>query len=543
MRDAPSRSVQNPTKLMKNLHYFSVLVVVLSAFIFAQAQSPGLSAPAQKAFDAGIAAAKAGDYSAAIRSLDEARKAAPDAPAIYFNLGLAESKIPGREARAICALEAYLALTPGAANSQAVRELIDKLEVTSRANVDKMIEILKAGFASLNTSPTYLTQPETSFPVLYLKLGRVGDAEALIKNPPRPKAYPDSADYAYLALAKTLVTLGRLDEAKKYADLVGGNKKEDRDSFMARAYIDAGRFREAKSILASYVYQDPDLLLELAVAEQKAGLADDAEARFQDAKLASEAQAKRYDGDQYWVLVEIPDLAYARWRMGQKDSAESLLKRTVSEAEAYSGKSPNSTRVHVLLNLAGTYELMDRHADALKIMDKVEKAYRAQISNGEASVGITTGHDRIYNEYRWLREWKRAESFINSVGVNKIFESGSEGLRKWIADGRAEQEKGALRLAAFKSINHTSSDPSATSAQKAAAWMAYSDTFLQSPIFVTDFNVMIKNLVEYTPPADEYDKPRAVFARVEEPAEAIVDALNNIHAMREKRPIITDWPT
>ena len=69
-------------------------------------QTATLPPAAQKALDAGIASAKAGDLQTAIKLLDDARKSAPYSPAIYFNLGLAESKIPGRELRAICSFEA-----------------------------------------------------------------------------------------------------------------------------------------------------------------------------------------------------------------------------------------------------------------------------------------------------------------------------------------------------------------------------------------------------------------------------------------------------
>jgi Flp pilus assembly protein TadD len=66
-----------------------------------------LPADAQEAIGQGIAAAKQQDYLRAVQFFQQARKIAPHAPEIFYDLGLAESKIPGRELRAIAWLETY----------------------------------------------------------------------------------------------------------------------------------------------------------------------------------------------------------------------------------------------------------------------------------------------------------------------------------------------------------------------------------------------------------------------------------------------------
>jgi len=539
------------------LHVCVLVVIVLSGKCAIGAQTPALSPSAQKALDAGIASAKAGDYLAAIKSFDEARKIAPDAPAIYFNLGLAESKIPGRELRAVCALEAYLVLTPNAENAVAVRGAIGNLESASRANIDKMIEILKIGFVGLKSPPnSYGRQPEVSLPVLYLKYGQPEKIDDLIKSFKRIDQYYTKPDDARLALLKVLCTMKRLDEAAKQAELIVADQRSNANSEMARAYIEARRFREAKSYLEKNKNSDMYLLLDLAVAENKAGLTDDAEARFQDAKLISTAQAKQ---DPWWGIRDIPDFAFARWRMGQKDAAESLLKQALSEIEAFTkgeshgGKSPNAVKVLCLLSCSFTLDAMGRHTEAVKIMDKAEKFLQDEIRDQEEGVLIQSESTYVFNHYVYtLKEWKRAETFLSRPyladykypnGVKYMFPNdGLEGLRRFFAKRQQENASSAARSAATDAVNKTIADPSASPAQRAAAWMQYSDSFMTDPIFTTDFNVMIKNLVDYTPPSDDADKPRTIFARVEEPAEALVDALNNIHAMRERRPIITFWP-
>ena len=524
---------------MSIVRYFALTPVFLVLAISVNAQLPPA---AQKALDAGIASAKAGDFPAAIKSLDEARKIAPDSPAVYFNLGLAESKIPGRELRAVCALEAYLALSPNAENAAAVRSAINGLEATSRNNIDKLIAVLKTGFANLSGQPRYGRQPEVSLPVLFLKYGQPEAAEATIKAIKGRDSYSTRPDDARFALLKTFCTMNRLDDAVKQADLItDGSVKGNANGELAKGYIAAGRFREAKSVFEMFNRPDMDLLLEMAVAEYKAGMTDDAEARFQDARNASISESKRAELP-WWAVRDIPDLAYARWRMGQKDAAEILLKQTLTDADGLSGKSPNAAKVMVILSLSSTLEQMGRHAEALKIMDKAEKYWQNEKRDKEEGVGITSESYKIYNQYKWLKEWQRAEKFIVALGVTTVFENGMEGLKHWIAQYQGEIAVETARVAATDAVNKSVADGSATSAQRATMWMQYSDSFMSAPIFTTDFNVMIKNLVDYTPPIDDSDKTRTVFARVEEPAEALIDALNNIHAMRERKAIITNWP-
>jgi hypothetical protein len=99
-----------------------------------------LPAAAQEALNKGIIAAKVPDYLLAIRYLEEARKLAPTAPVIFMNLGIAESKIPGRELRAIAWFGAYLAATPDAPNAAAVKEQIAVLEVKNQSNLSRLIK-------------------------------------------------------------------------------------------------------------------------------------------------------------------------------------------------------------------------------------------------------------------------------------------------------------------------------------------------------------------------------------------------------------------
>ncbi len=119
---------------------FVTLCVGIAQPIAAQAQT---ATAAQEALNKGIIAAKVPDYLLAICFFEEARKAAPQAPVIYLNLGLAESRIPGRELRAIAWFGAYLAAYPDAPNAAAVKEQIAVLDVRGQSNVSRLVKAVQ----------------------------------------------------------------------------------------------------------------------------------------------------------------------------------------------------------------------------------------------------------------------------------------------------------------------------------------------------------------------------------------------------------------
>lgn len=86
---------------MKFYSCFSVRLMTLMVAVAAGTLHAELPPEAQTAMDKGVIAAKQQDYMLAIRYFQDARKTAPDAPEVFYNLGLAESKMPGRELRAM----------------------------------------------------------------------------------------------------------------------------------------------------------------------------------------------------------------------------------------------------------------------------------------------------------------------------------------------------------------------------------------------------------------------------------------------------------
>ena len=122
------------------------------------ADRSALPQDAQEAVKKGVIAAKQQDYLLAIRYFEEARKVSPAAPEILYELGQAESRIPGRELRAICWFEAYLAADPYSLNWALVKDQIDVLDVTSRSNLSRLMiqDCTKGNLLKINR----VTRPE-----------------------------------------------------------------------------------------------------------------------------------------------------------------------------------------------------------------------------------------------------------------------------------------------------------------------------------------------------------------------------------------------
>ena len=102
-----------------------------------------LRKPSQKAsdeiLDEGLAAARQQQWTVAIRYFLKAQAVRPTEPEVLFNLGLAESKIPGRELRAMAWLQAYLLSAPDAANASAVRTEIVNLKMRVEGAIEKLV--------------------------------------------------------------------------------------------------------------------------------------------------------------------------------------------------------------------------------------------------------------------------------------------------------------------------------------------------------------------------------------------------------------------
>jgi tetratricopeptide (TPR) repeat protein len=118
--------------------------------------APGRSQPAplppeaRSAVDRGLANAQAGNFAGAENEFLSAWRLAPDDPQIWFDLGLAHSKLPGHELRAIAWFKLYLLKRPDASDAPAVRQQVAALETAFEAKMGAVADKLESVFALRN---------------------------------------------------------------------------------------------------------------------------------------------------------------------------------------------------------------------------------------------------------------------------------------------------------------------------------------------------------------------------------------------------------
>jgi tetratricopeptide (TPR) repeat protein len=210
---------------MRSVFILSALALLLWLGPTAAGQTPTQTAPAplppeaQQAYDKGLLAAQQQDFLLAIRYFEEARKAVPNNANILFNLGLAESKVPGRELRAIAWFGAYLALQPNAPHAAAVKKQINALDVKRESKVKQLIDSLKGMVRGLLDDPNpyeysdgYREMARSVVATLYAIAGYDDEAKALIEGS-RDKG---SQEYAYREIVSSLANAGNLSAANKW---------------------------------------------------------------------------------------------------------------------------------------------------------------------------------------------------------------------------------------------------------------------------------------------------------------------------------------
>lgn len=234
-----------------------LFLVVLMPFVsLAQTTNETTLPPeAQAAMKKGIIAAKQQDYLLAVRYFQDARKIAPNAPEIFFNLGLAESKIPGRELRAICWFGVYLAVTTNAPNAAAVQDQIDALDVKNQSNISHLIQsaqdaaikikVIKYSFMTNNYD-----QNQAISKVVEL-WAQAGDYTAALKE---AKLLTPDSDTALGFIARAEAEAGDITGSKKTADLI---KTAAYKSGILKDIADA----QVKAASTNVEYGDPAVML------------------------------------------------------------------------------------------------------------------------------------------------------------------------------------------------------------------------------------------------------------------------------------------
>lgn len=230
---------------------------------------PPLPTAAQEFLDRGIIAAKVPDYSLAIRYFEDARKLAPMAPVIFMNLGIAESKMPGRELRALAWLGAYLAAYPDAPNAAAAKEQIAVLEVRNQSNVSRFLKTVQDAADSVRDEFGSRGSAQRELARVQIKAGDVAGARNNLASAAKSAIDQPSGNEARIktmvltGIAKDQIKVGdprsaqiTLASAQKTADSINLKLERPQDKAseqfsVAEAQIAAGDLSGAQTTLAS----------------------------------------------------------------------------------------------------------------------------------------------------------------------------------------------------------------------------------------------------------------------------------------------------
>ena len=291
-----NRIQRGPRSTLGRVARLLICLVCLSiALPYAAPAQTSASAPlppaAQQALDKGIIAAKVPDYLLAIRFFEEARKIAPEAPVIYLNLGIAESKIPGRELRAIAWFGAYLAASPDAPNAAAVKEQIAVLDVRHQSTLSRLLETVQKAVSKIpGRRGINDYEFELNFEQLAIALALTGNIAAAQKEDALFKDSDSSKIVVQTAIANAQAEAGDIAGAKitlasaiKTAGLIpSGYIKVGQLRAIAEIQIIVGDVSGAKAALTNAqriaeliedAYDKGQAQKELAVTQAKAPIA------------------------------------------------------------------------------------------------------------------------------------------------------------------------------------------------------------------------------------------------------------------------------
>ena len=207
--------------------WFGVLVLVVFGAMPGLSQTAAnepLPAAAQAAINNGINAAKESDYRTAIRHFEEARKIAPNAPTVLYDMGLAESNIPGRELRAIAWLGAYLAANPAVSNKAAVQGQIGKLKAEQQKSLLRVLKSAEVAARSLGVG-VYLSSVAGAE-------AAAGDFASAFETA-RATEYAPSQSDAYGSIAVAQARAGDISGAKSTVRLI----QDEQEKHLAQTEI------------------------------------------------------------------------------------------------------------------------------------------------------------------------------------------------------------------------------------------------------------------------------------------------------------------
>ena len=199
-----------------------------------------------------------------------------------MNLGIAESKIPGRELRAIAWFGAYLVASPDAPNAAAVKEQIAVLEVKNQSNASRFLKTVQDAADSISAGYGSGGSAQRELARVQIKAGDIAGARNNLASAAKSAIDQPSGNDARIkamvltGIAKDQIKVGdprnaqiTLASAQKAADSMNVKLERPQDKAseqynVAEAQIAAGDLPEHKPLLASLqrtngLIKDPQL--------------------------------------------------------------------------------------------------------------------------------------------------------------------------------------------------------------------------------------------------------------------------------------------
>ena len=344
-----------------------------------------LAPEAQASMKNGSIAAQQQDYSLALRFFQDARKLAPDTPEVFYNLGLAESKIPERELRAIAWFGAYLAANSPAPNAAAVKDQMGVLDVRSQSNVLRLIKSVQDSANEISGD-----NKDANLEHVAELWAKAGDIAAAVKTADLLES-DISKRSALKKIASTQEGAGDFAGALKTADLIqDASNKSSAQSDIAKAQAKAGDIAGAQKtadLIQDAIYKRE---AQSAIAEVQIKAGDIAGAQN---TLASALKTADLIQDALWKSNAKTAIAEAQIKTGDMTGAQKTLtsaRKTADLIQDALWKSSGYSFIAAAQARGGDIPGAQKTADLIQYSESKGSAQTA-IAEGQIKAGDISG--------------------------------------------------------------------------------------------------------------------------------------------------------
>lgn len=466
----PLHNMAFMNNLLSPPRVFCICIVSILLFSSLHPTRAELSPEAQEAMKKGIMAAKEQEWDIAIQSFQDARKFAPNAPEIYYNLGLAESKMPSRELRAIAWFGAYLAAATNPPNAAAVNDVIAGLQIKNQGNLHRLIK-------TAQDSARKIPSPAHELREVAVLWTESGDLAAALKTDEFNND-PSAHESLLVAIAKAQAETGdrvgarqTLASARQTVDLIqDAYYKSQSFVEVAETQVETDDFAGAQS--TSELIQEPFIRCQsqiaIASAQTKAGDIAGANQTLSSALKSSDLIGPDDTKCEYkigiaWVQIDTGDFSGARLTLNsarkwanaiplQTEGAFLICAKEsrISEAQVRAGDIPDALETLALvLKTADLVESNYKMQAHRFILDTVNRIVDAQTETGDIAGAQQTANmlqDANSNNYAWYMIVEAQAKAGNISGALKTADMIQDATYKGWALGAVDKAQTKARV-------------------------------------------------------------------------------------------------